>query len=210
MRYGSLLGLFALLSVVPIAARATVVGNGNFSSPSVNGSYETLSDGSTTITDWTVIGGSVDLIGSYWQAPPTGGQSVDLDGSSPGGLQQTLVTEPGSEYIVSFYLSGNPDGGDATKHLSVTVGTASELYTYVTGSNTHTDMRYTPETFTFTATGSASVLAFRSGDLSGSPWGPVLGGISVSAPEPMSVASLLAGLAGLAFCRFRRNPRNAA
>ena len=84
-----------------LAAPTNFVTDGNFDSPS-GGYYTTYSLGS--LGPWTVTSGSVDLIGTYWQAPPSGGGSVDLDGYyAAGTISQSLSLTPGS-IIQAFVL----------------------------------------------------------------------------------------------------------
>jgi choice-of-anchor C domain-containing protein len=196
-------------SIGPASAFAAtnLVTDGNFNSPGCSGGFCTVNSPSTFDNGaWTVTGGSVDLIGSYWQAPPTGGGSVDLDGNSPGGISQSLSLAAGS-YTLTFYLSGNPDGGSSTKTVDVTVGNVSELLTFTTGSNSGTSMNYVPESLTFWTSG-PTTLYFASADESG-PYGPVVGGVSVTAvPEPATWAMMLAGFAGFAFMGFRRRAKD--
>jgi choice-of-anchor C domain-containing protein len=202
-----------LALVIPVAAHANLISDGDFNSPSGGGSFVTYGGGSL-IGPWTVTGASVDLIGGYWQAPTTGGGSVDLDGNAPGGLTQNIKTVAGQTYDLSFYLSGNPDGYPNTKTLNVSAGTASPTLTYTIGANTHSNMLYVPESIVFIATAASTQIAFTSGDV-GSPYGPVIGGVSVIAvspaggitsavPEPMTVAILGFGLAGIGLLRQRR------
>lgn len=196
------LTLLAALLATPLAAQATPsIVNGDFATPP-GGVFTTFPGGSTAITGWTVTRNSVDLVGSYWQAPPGGGQSVDLDGNAPGGLTQTLATTAGQAYRVTFELSGNPDGGPTTKTLSVGAGITASLYTYTIGANSHADMMYTPEVFDFTAIGASTTLSFLSDDV-GSPYGPVIGDVAIAAavPEPLSIALFGSALAGLGLLR---------
>ncbi len=205
MRLSSLLLLTGLAASLPLAAEATplTIVNGDFAiPPAPAGGFDTYLGGSTAITGWTVLGDSVQVVNTYWQLPPGGGQSVDLDGNAPGGLSQTVATTPGQTYTIDFVLSGNPDGGPATKQLSVSAGIGAELYTYTTGSNTHLDMMYVPETFTFMATGSSTTLTFLSGDVA-SPYGPVIGNVVAAVPEPLSILLFGSALAGLGLVRRR-------
>ncbi len=185
-------------------AGTNLVSDGDFSSPYGGSVFTTYAVGST-IGPWNVTGDSVDLIGGYWQAPnsaPNTG-SVDLDGNNVGGINQALTLTAGETYDLSFYLSGNPDGGSPTKDVTVSVGGLTEQLTYtVTGANSHSDMLYELETFSFVA-GSSNTLSFVSDDVN-SAYGPVVGGISVTAvPETSTWAMMGLGLLGLAFAGYR-------
>jgi choice-of-anchor C domain-containing protein len=154
-----------------------------------------------------VSGGSVDLIGGYWQSPtPTlsGSGSVDLDGNAPGGISQTVATIVGQTYTLSYELSGNPDGGSSTK----TVSANGSVSTYMTGSNTRTSMDYVPESVTFQATSATTTISFISQDDASSPYGPVIGDVSLTAtPIPPAIALFGGGLGliGLIAKRKRRH-----
>lgn len=184
------------------AASAATVLDGNFSEGAFAGGFQTISNGGS-IGAWNVSSGSVDLIGSYWQAPPTGGYSVDLDGNSPGALSQSLGLAAG-HYELSFYLAGNPDGGDPLKSLTVSVGDASQSFSFLTTGHSAGNMGYVLETLDFTVTG-ATTLTFQSNDVN-SPWGPAIGGVSIAAvvPEPGSMSLLLAGIGMMGLVATRR------
>jgi len=157
---------------------------------------------------FTVQSGSVDLIGNYWQGPPPGGGSVDLDGNSPGAIAFTtnLALAPGS-YVLSFWLSGNPDGSPATKQLDVALGGLPSYFTYTIGSNSHSSMNYDLETVSFTTSG-FTPLTFTSLDTN-SPYGPVIGGLSISSvPEPSTWAMMILGFFGIGFMAYRRRGKN--
>src|SRR5215469_5456883 len=83
----------------------------------VNGSFELgLNPGSsinlvavdsTTITGWTVKTGSIDYIGSRWQAAD-GNRCLDLSGTDAGSISQTVSNFTiGGQYRLSFELAGN-------------------------------------------------------------------------------------------------------
>jgi hypothetical protein len=120
-----------------------------------------------------------------------------MDGNSPGAISQTLTTTAGQLYDVSFYLSGNPDGFPQTKTLDVIIGGSPTLFTYTLTGN-KSNMDYVLESFAFTGTGGPTTLEFESLDVN-SPYGPVIGDVSVSpVPEPTSLFLLGTGLATLA------------
>jgi choice-of-anchor C domain-containing protein len=141
--------------------------NGNLPNPV----FTTLTATDTTSLDsWKVASGSIDYIGSFWQAAD-GSRSLDMNGIAPGSISQELTTIAGATYSVSFSMSGNSDrsnGGPTTnpsaKVLSVSAGPNSESYTYdtVIEANSRTDMKWKSMTFTFVATGTSITLTFSS------------------------------------------------
>ena len=193
-------------ALIASGAQAAVVADGDFSSPSGGGSFATYGSGSS-MGPWLVTQGSVDLIGAYWQSPTAGGGSVDLDGAyQAGGISQGLALAAGS-YKLSFYLSGNPDSSLGVKTVQVAVGSAFQNFSYDTSlaGNSHGDMRYVLETLSFTTAG-PTTLQFTSVDAANSAFGPVIGGVSISAvPEPATWALMIGGfgLAGVALRRRR-------
>lgn len=154
----------------------------------VNGSLEngpnpdgfvTLARGSRAIPGWTVLGTSVDYIGSYWVAA-SGARSLDLDGTpGPGGVAQTFATVPGARYYVSFALAGNPACAPTVKRLQVSAGNRTAYYSFnVTGHST-SSMGWVRRTFSFTAIGPQTRLVFMSLDPPGN-CGPALDDVVVS------------------------------
>jgi choice-of-anchor C domain-containing protein len=146
-----------------------------------------LQSGSTEITNFTVTCGSVDYIGTYFQAS-NGTRSVDLNGNEPGCISQTFATVPGATYTVTFDLSGNPDTNSAAnltspsnKTLTVTAdGAQAQTYSYDTSvaMNSRTEMKYVTNTYTFTATDSSTTLTFTS--TTPGAFGPVLDNVTTT------------------------------
>lgn len=132
----------------------------------VNGSFEQqigtayLSGGSTAMPGWTVTGTDVDRVASSGWQPGDGTYSLDLNGFHPGGVQQALQTTPGVQYTVGFDLSKNPGNGD---HATVQASAAgsSQSYTF-TDANSASDMKWSQQTFSFTATNTTTTLGFAS------------------------------------------------
>jgi hypothetical protein len=196
----------AFVSLTPAQA-VTAVPDGNFDSPMSPGAYTTYNN--TTFGPWHV-NGSVDLIGDYWQAPPTGGGSVDLAGNYPGSIFQIFPVGAGT-YDISFYMAGNPDGGDPIKTLRAFVtNSAFELsqydFTFDTTGFTKDNMGWTLEHFSFTNPTSGNIQLQFVGTNDNTPNGAVIGGIAISAvPEPAAWAMLLLGFGGIGMMMRRRN-----
>lgn len=211
MKFSQLVGGVSAIVLIASSAHATGLLDGDFSSPSGGGSFVTYSSGSS-VGPWTVTQGSIDLIGGYWQAPTLGGGSVDLDGSyQAGGISQSFALGAGS-YTLSFYLSGNPDGGSSLKSVQVSIGDALQTFTYDTSlmGNSHGDMRYVLQTLNFTTLG-ATTLSFTSLDNNSSAFGAVIGGVSLAAvPEPATWALMLMGFGAVGLAVRRQRSATAA
>lgn len=175
-------------------ANADYITDGDFSNPNGGSSFTTYSNGSS-FGPWNVTSGTVDLIGGLWQSPTVGGGSVDLNGNAPGSISQAASTTAGN-FLLTFSLSANPAGGLGLHTVQVSVGDAIQNFVFnVLPSQTFANMNYIVETLAFHTTG-ATTLSFASLDAA-SPYGPVVGGVSISAvplpaSAPLFVAALLA------------------
>lgn len=198
-----LIKLMTVLACLVVSAQATTIFNNGFNADPVPGVYQTISNGNP-LGPWTV-GGSVDWIGGYWQ-PAEGDGSVDMSGNNAGTLSTVLNTIAGQTYVLSFYLAGNPDGGNGTKTLNVQVGSLNQDFYFSTVGHSETSMGWLLQTVNFVATNN-SALTFTSLDTNA--YGAALDGVVVSSstavPEPASCALVLTGLAGvIALIRRRR------
>jgi choice-of-anchor C domain-containing protein len=174
-----------------------LVSNGSFENGNNPGTFKTLNPGDGDMSDWTVDSGSVDYIGSYWQASD-GNRSVDLNGVAQGSISQTINTVDGATYKVTFDLSGNPDSrpaGDSlyspsNKEISVNaVGSNSESFYFDTSveHNTLADMKWKSYSYTFVASGTSTVLKFAS-QIQGA-FGPALDNVEVHEEECKTIST---------------------
>jgi len=203
-----LLAIVAATSIGLCAnAHASLLQNGSFelgTDPNLSGNgFTTLAAGSTAITGWTVGNvGSIDYIGSYWQAAQ-GSRSLDLSGDGPGSIFQTINVVPGQTYRVTFEVAGNTDNGPDLKTLITTTGAT---FQFSVAGNSHSNMGWVLKSFDFTASGPTETLTFQS--TTDGPWGPALDNVSVAAvPEPSTWAMMLLGFMGVGFLAYRRRAK---
>ena len=177
------------LIVTPVQA-ANLIQNGSFETATVNpGSFLQLDAVSTAITGWTVSQGTIDYIGTAWQASE-GARSLDLQGLASGGIQQTFNTTIGETYRVTFDLAGNPFGGSAIKEMRVSAGGSSADFSFNTTGKSNSNMGWLSKSWDFTANSTTTTLEFIG--LGSGTNGPALDNVSVIAvPEPSSMLGLL-------------------
>jgi choice-of-anchor C domain-containing protein len=157
---------------------------------------------STTIVGWTLSSGTIDYIGSRWVAGE-GVRSIDLSGTSPGSIFQTISGfTPGVDYELSFLMAANPEGGEPTRSLQVDIGSASQVFSF-TGSGTAADLGWEQRTLDFTAATPTLTLTFTS--LENNAFGAALDGVRITpVPEPSSWTLLVIGASALGYRRWRQ------
>jgi choice-of-anchor C domain-containing protein len=176
-----------LLFVGASFAAFPTISNGSFESGPNPGAWTLLPTGSTAIPGWTVSSGTIDYVGTLWQAS-NGARSVDLNGGNTGAISQTFPTIVGLTYNVTFDMSGNPDGGPPLKTMNVSAGGVPTAYSYNTAvsGNTRANMKWAPKAFSFTATSANTTLTFASTTPS-APfccYGPALDNVVVAEATP--------------------------
>jgi len=154
-----------------------LIGNGSFEKPVLaNGGYATFAVGAN-LGSWTVVGptgSSVLLINDqftefgYGFPAAQGKQSLDLTGAGanlPGGVQQSVATNPGTNYTLSFEsgnIASGPDGTTSTVLVLVN-GVQLDMATNFSGQGLMYEV-WEPFTATFTATTSTTSIAFYNQD----------------------------------------------
>ncbi|WP_426162912.1 choice-of-anchor C family protein [Sandarakinorhabdus sp. DWP1-3-1] len=201
----SMLAAVAAVALAGSAQAATIL-NGSFEAGVPDpGAFATLPAGSGNVDNWTIGGGGIDYIGTYWIAQD-GTRSLDLSALGAGSISQDLATDIGSSYAVTFFMSGNPDGAPGLKTLVASAGAASEEFTIDASTFSSPDIVWTPFTFNFTATSATTTLTFTSGV--DTAYGAAIDNVAITTltavPEPASWAMLIAGLGLVGYAQRRR------
>ena len=190
--------------ITPVQA-ANLIQNGSFENGGDPGVFQTINAGSTVITGWTVSQGSIDYIGTLWQAS-NGSRSLDLSGENAGGIKQTFNTTVGKTYRVTFDLAGNTFTSPTIKDMRVSAGGSSADFSFDTTGKSNSNMGWLSKSWDFTANSTTTTLEFI--DLTNSIAASALDNVSVIAlsppstptpiPEPSSVLGLLSlGVLGI-------------
>ena len=171
--------------------RAAVIINGGFEEPIVSSTYNLLSG--TDMEGW-VIAGSVVHFGSAYSAPVgTGNYSVQMHEFTVG-LSQTVATDVGSQYLLTFDMSAHPTHPSATTR----VGLIQDYGKFVAFAQmfdweyfTAYDDSYTKQFYYFTATSESTTIGFQGGLY------PHLDNVEiflVAVPEPCSSLLMVFGV----------------
>jgi len=93
-----------------------------------------------------------------------GVQTVGVNGSGTGALSQSFASVSGTQYTVSFSLSGEPFTTPDIKHLRVEAAGQHQDFTFDVTQAWHWDMKWETKTWAFTANAPTTTLTFTSLD----------------------------------------------
>lgn len=159
---------------------ADLIKNGSFEAGTAPGSYLTIKTGSDDLTDWTVSKGTVDIVGTLWQASD-GTRSIDMDGTSFGAISQAVATDPGKTYAVTFDLSGNGYGPPTIKQLLLSAAGSSVRYSFDMTKRPYHSMGWQTHSWQFVAKEKSTTIRFESLDTENGYFGPIIDDVRVQA-----------------------------
>ena len=206
MRKNLLAGVVLAASVLAGSASAAtnLISNGHFVGVNPEGdAFITVNAGEAIIPDWEVLYGSVDWISGYWAGSDGDGYSIDLNGLTQGAIGQTINTEIGQSYTLTFDIAANPDFSGVRVAIvganGVTIGT--ENYALNQGD----PVVWSSRSLYFTANSTTTQISFSSGNNDNCCYGAAIDNVSVAVPEPTTWALMIAGFGGAgAMLRRRR------
>ena len=215
----------SFLGVAGNASADSLIINGSFEQGSfIGGSFgwplaqQIIGPDSTTLPGWTVTG-EVAWFASGFSgiAVSNGTYALDLTGfcdlscGTPyGGVQQTVLTTPGTTYTLSFLAGNYPYN---TSQPTMVVNIEGNPYSFTLPSTTSASGVWDSETITFIATTASTLISFTgSGGAEGSTYYLGLDNVSLSDPlSPVPLPSALplfaTGLAGLGLLGWRRKKK---
>lgn len=200
----------AAIGLAPTSAGAVTIANGSFEDGAGSGGgFDTLTG--SQLSGWSITG-SVDRIYTYWQ-PQDGSYSLDLNGDGQGAIEQTLTgLTSGVTYLVSFFISGNPDNGGSPnpKTATLTLGSTSNPVSYtLTAANTEANMNWLPVSYSFVADGTGNAL-LKLASNQDNAFGLAVDNFTIAAvPEPALWAMMIFGF-GMAGAALRRERKRGA
>ena len=127
---------------------------------------------------WSVTNGDVGIEGAWADTSPLGGAPLDMNGTGPGTISQTLNTESGKQYQVTFALTGNWNGTPDLKELRVSADGESQDFDITEPDGwSSSNLTWSHRSFTFTADSPTTDLSFES--LTSGGAGAVIGDVQV-------------------------------
>ncbi len=174
--------LSAALAAAPVPVEAQAVEliiNGSFEEGPKVDAWQWIDEKSDKIKGWVVTKGQIDYIGTLWKAAE-GKRSLDLHGSPGyGGVKQTIKTEKGRTYRVTFMMAGTPGGIPAKKSIEVSAGKLRKSFEFDSTGKTNQEMGWAKQTWDFKAEEAETVLEFATAEDQDANQGPALDDVSV-------------------------------
>jgi serine/threonine protein kinase len=149
--------------VLPTVRPSELVGpelikNGDFEQSKIPDLHQECAFGSTAIADWKIATGSVHWVNKKQRPAGSGVASIELNGSTPGKMSQSISTIPGRKYCLRFKAAASAPA----QIFEVRAGQQEILYNISPSNNTGARLNWLDYAWTFTATDKKTLLEFWS------------------------------------------------
>lgn len=210
--------LTALLAICTTGmAHANLIQNGSFEDPTIpNGTWTQF----PAIPNWVTYSGETmfEYQNNIWTGTAAdGNQFVELAPNQPQSIAQTIVTDPGEIYTLSFAYKPRGDALDTNNWLEVGFSNGDGTGYSALGPDLHNPLGtgWTYYSYNFTATSQSTDIIFINDTTHNYNWsspscGPFLDDVSVNSarvPEPSTLLLFGAGLTGIGIIRRRRTKK---
>jgi len=198
--FSIILSVVLIILTMPLSVQAGIIENGSFETginlPPINYFAGVSATSARQIEGWIVTTGAIEWVGrQYWEASD-GNYSIDLSGGAPSAISTSFNTVVGMDYILSFDLAGNPDGGPTVKTFDITVADVNQRFTFDTSGYSCSNMGWQTITLGFTANAVTTNLNFVG--VSPGAYGAAIDNVDVSVvPLPSALVLLSTGLIAL-------------
>lgn len=156
------LPLAAVLLFVPLHVHADLITNGGFETGPNPAAAMTLPVDDASVPGWTVTRNSIRYVGTNWNAFE-GTRSIALNGTTAGGIAQTVTTSPGTLYTVKFSMGSDAfPGKPYVKWLRVEAAGQSQDFSFDGIHAWPWDIGWDVRIFSFTANSTTTTIEFRS------------------------------------------------
>jgi hypothetical protein len=200
--------IVAAVLFAQIARGQNLLTNGSFESPDVAAGTAQVFTTPGDVPGWTDDSGvcGIEIQDHCCGTPIDGAQFMEVDSDCPAVVRQTVATQPGASYVITFDYSPRPGPSlgnpfDSAVDVIWNGATIDTLIGIAVG-----DTDWTPHAYSVTATGTTSTIEFT--ESGGANPTDSTGGYIDHVPEPGRSAQLVAGLALLAGLDLSRRRRS--
>ncbi|HZS13922.1 MAG TPA: FGLLP motif-containing membrane protein [Candidatus Dormibacteraeota bacterium] len=164
--------------------------NGDFEQNAISQAWTLVGNTTTALPGWTASGDGVEVMRSYWQ-PAHGAQSVNLSSNGASEVTQQVSTTAGTQYQLSWFISGNPQCTTPTTRVLSVIWNGSVVAqpTFNVSGHSFQSMGWTAQSTSVTASGDSSTVSFLRAASTDGSCGVAIDDVALAATGGSSSAS---------------------